>query len=148
MRNCGKKGWHQVQSESMIDPSKIQLLAATGHLSRCVRALDSDGTIDPDIEDIVAKHPGNEKIVDSRNPAQHDPMAEQDWEKLLQNPRCNIDLQPLARRISDQDWNGTPKRHIAELHQHPALHGLVRIIYKIATAQVPNNPGNQATAVI
>ena len=80
-------GWHQIQSESMIDPSKIQLLAATGHLSRCVKALDSDRTIDPDIADIVAKHPGNENIMDSNAETKHDAMNEEDWEKLLHHPR-------------------------------------------------------------
>ena len=52
-------GWHQTQSEAKIAAGKIELLAATGHLSRCVKALDSDGTIDPDIADILTKHPGN-----------------------------------------------------------------------------------------
>ena len=71
---CQIKGMHQIQTEAQIAPGKIELLAATGHLRRCVRALDSDGTIDPDIADIIAKHPGNEQITDSNMEPQHNPM--------------------------------------------------------------------------
>ena len=65
-KKCKQKGWHQMKIASQIDPSKIEFLAATGHLSRCVRALDSDGTTEPDIDDIISKHPGNEQINDTK----------------------------------------------------------------------------------
>ena len=127
---------------SQIDPSKIELLAVTGHLSRCVRALDSNGTTEPDLDDIIAKHPGYEKINNEKGTINHNPMFQKDWEKLFRlegnywpmEPSTdhqktivnilrtldtqaagalsglrNADIQPIARKISEQDWNGTPK---------------------------------------
>ena len=73
---CNAMGWHQPQTETKANAKQIESLALTGHLSHCVCVIDSDGTNDQDLEDIVHKYTGNEQVFDSSAEMTHSPMPE------------------------------------------------------------------------